>query len=106
MGELGAEAPSIPVHLKLRSIGLNNAVVKEKDFNFHVFVHQKWTPFLMMLALFLLLRGVRRSHGVSYVGNIRYHGMEFDVGLQQPRGLANIAASDIKDLCDAVQSRT
>jgi hypothetical protein len=29
MGELGAEAPSIPVHLKLRSIGLNNAVVPD-----------------------------------------------------------------------------
>ncbi|SRR5579883_1382182 len=52
MGELGAEAPSIPVHVKLRSHGTNDAVFKEKDLNFNVFVHQKWTPFLMMLTLF------------------------------------------------------
>ena len=52
MGELGAEAPAIPVHLKLRSHGSSDAVFKEKDLNFSVFVHQKWTPFLMMLTLF------------------------------------------------------
>jgi hypothetical protein len=58
MGELGAEAPSIPVHLKLRSIGVSNSVVKEKDFHFNVFVHQKWTPFLMMLTLFNSLQQI------------------------------------------------
>jgi hypothetical protein len=52
MGELGAEAPSIPVHVKLRSHGSGDTVFKEKDLNFNVFVHQKWTPFLMMLTLF------------------------------------------------------
>jgi hypothetical protein len=52
MGELGAEAPSIPVHLKLRSHGNGDTVFKEKDLNFNVFVHQKWTPFLMTLTLF------------------------------------------------------
>ena len=52
MGELGAEAPSIPVHVKLRSHGTGDTVFKEKDLNFNVFVHQKWTPFLMMLTLF------------------------------------------------------
>ncbi len=52
MGELGAEAPSIPVHVKLRSHGAGDSVFKEKDLNFNVFVHQKWTPFLMMLTLF------------------------------------------------------
>ncbi len=26
-------------------------MLKEKDLNFNVFVHQKWTPFLMMLTL-------------------------------------------------------
>ncbi len=52
MGELGAEAPSIPVHVKLRSHGAGDTVFKEKDLNFNVFVHQKWTPFLMMLTLF------------------------------------------------------
>jgi hypothetical protein len=52
MGELGAEAPTVPVHLKVRSLGAGDAVVKEKDLNFNVFVHQKWTPYLMMLTLF------------------------------------------------------
>jgi len=52
MGELGAEAPTVPVHLKVRSLGAGDSVVKEKDLNFNVFVHQKWTPYLMMLTLF------------------------------------------------------
>ncbi len=52
MGELGAEAPSIPVHVKLRSQGASGGVFKEKDLHFNVFVHQKWTPFLMTLTLF------------------------------------------------------
>lgn len=52
MGELGAQAPSIPVHLKVRSLGMGSSVLKEKNLNFNVFVHQKWTPFLMMLTLF------------------------------------------------------
>jgi hypothetical protein len=51
MGELGAEAPMVPVHLKLRSLDGANAVVKEKDFNFQVFVNQKYTPTLMMMTL-------------------------------------------------------
>src|ERR1700724_4623071 len=41
MGELGAESPVIPVHGRGRAPGDNNAVVKEKDLNFQVFVHQK-----------------------------------------------------------------
>jgi hypothetical protein len=52
MGELGAEAPTVPVHLKVRSLGPGDSVVREKDLNFNVFVHQKWTPYLMMLTLF------------------------------------------------------
>jgi len=51
MGELGAEAPMVPVHLKLRSLNEKNAVVREKDFNFQVFVNQKYTPTLMMMTL-------------------------------------------------------
>ena len=51
MGELGAEAPVIPVHVKVRAYGDNGAVVKEKDLNFNVFVQQKWTPFLMSATL-------------------------------------------------------
>jgi hypothetical protein len=51
MGELGAEAPMVPVHLKLRSLNEKNVVVKQKDFNFQVFVNQKYTPTLMMMTL-------------------------------------------------------
>ena len=51
MGELGDEAPTVPVHFKVRSLDASNAVVKEKDMNFSVFVHQKWTPSLMLLTL-------------------------------------------------------
>jgi hypothetical protein len=51
MGELGAEAATIPVHVKVRSLGPHDVVLKQKDLNFSVFVQQKWTPFLMMLTL-------------------------------------------------------
>lgn len=51
MGELGAESPVIPVHVRVRAHGENDAVVKEKDLNFNVFVHPKWTPFLMSATL-------------------------------------------------------
>src|SRR4029078_6121693 len=47
MGELGQEAPTIPVHVRLRSLGASGAVVTQKDLNFNVFVHEKWTPLLM-----------------------------------------------------------
>src|SRR6204780_633783 len=51
MGELGDEAPTVPVHFKVRTLDASNAVVKEKDMNFSIFVHQKWTPYLMLLTL-------------------------------------------------------
>jgi hypothetical protein len=51
MGELGSEAPVIPVHVKIRSMGAMDQVLREKDLNFNVFVHEKWTPFLMSLTL-------------------------------------------------------
>jgi len=52
MGELGATSPMIPVTLKVRSLDGKEAVKNEKDFHFSVFVHQKWTPTLMMLTLY------------------------------------------------------
>ena len=52
MGELGATAPMIPVTLKVRSLDAKEAVLSEKSFHFNVFVHQKWTPTLMMLMLY------------------------------------------------------
>jgi hypothetical protein len=52
LGELGATAPMIPVTLKVRSLDGQESVKSEKDFHFSVFVHQKWTPTLMMLTLY------------------------------------------------------
>jgi hypothetical protein len=52
MGELGATSPMIPLSLKVRSLDSKEAVLSEKDFHCNVFVHQKWTPTLMMLALY------------------------------------------------------
>ena len=42
----------IPVTVKVRSLDDKDAVRSEKDFHFNVFVHQKWTPYLMMLTLY------------------------------------------------------
>ena len=79
MGELGAEAPSVPVHLKVRSLGLDGSLVKEKDLHFNVFVHQKWTPFLMMLTLYNSLQQVNEfADEVTY----RMHGEALMDGTQ------------------------
>ncbi|MEQ1885971.1 MAG: hypothetical protein ABL967_12985 [Bryobacteraceae bacterium] len=51
MGELGAEAPVIPVHVKIRAHGDKDAVIEERDLRFNVFVQQKWTPLLMSTTL-------------------------------------------------------
>ena len=58
MGELGAASPMIPVTLKVRSLDAKEAVRSEKDFHFNVFVHQKWTPYLMMLTMFNSISGL------------------------------------------------
>jgi len=52
MGVLGAESDMIPVTMRVRSLDTLEKVKKEKDFHFNVFVHQKWTPYLMMLTLY------------------------------------------------------
>ena len=52
MGVLGAESSMIPVTVKVRSLDDKNKLAGEKSFHFNVFVHQKWTPYLMMLTLY------------------------------------------------------
>jgi hypothetical protein len=52
MGVLGAESDMIPVTVKVRSLDDNQKLTGEKSFHFNVFVHQKWTPYLMMLTLY------------------------------------------------------
>src|SRR6516225_6082053 len=67
MGELGDEAPSVPVVLKVRSLDGAGKVVKEKEMHFGVFVHQKWTPYLMMLTLATTLQQIN-----EYADDITY----------------------------------
>jgi hypothetical protein len=67
MGELGAEAPFIPVHLNVRSFNNSGVALTEKKLDFQVFVHQKWTPFLMMLTLFQSLQQMN-----EYADDITY----------------------------------
>ncbi len=52
LGDLGDTAQMVPVTLHVRSFGDNNAVRKESDLHFSVFVQQKWTPYLMTMTLF------------------------------------------------------
>lgn len=58
MGILGEESPMIPVNVKLRSFVGSDKVVKEKKLHFDIFVHQKWTPSLMMVTLFNAMSGM------------------------------------------------
>jgi hypothetical protein len=77
MGELGSEAPMVPVHLKVRSLGAGNAVVRERDFHFNVFVQQKYTPYLMMLTLANTLQQINEyADEVTYrmTGSVEMNG--------------------------------
>lgn len=78
MGVLGDTAEMIPVSLNVRTFDGHDNIEKEKQFQFHVFVQQKWTPFLMMLTLFNTISGVNDfSEEVTY----RFQGkVEMDGG--------------------------
>ena len=81
MGELGAEAPFIPVHLNVRSLNGAGAPLKEKHLEFQVFVHQKWTPFLMMLTLFNSLQQMNEfADDITYRlnGHVQLEGVGGD----------------------------
>jgi len=53
MGVLGEQAEMVPYKVKIRSFAENGTTVQSgKDLSMQVFVQQKWTPFLMMVALF------------------------------------------------------
>ncbi len=58
MGVLGEESPMIPVDIKLRSYSATGQAIKEKKLHFDIFVHQKWTPSLMMITLFNSMSGM------------------------------------------------
>jgi hypothetical protein len=78
MGALGGEAPMIPVTLKVRALDANENVQKEKEFHMSVFVHQKWTPYLMMLTLYNSISQMNEfADEVTYrlKGNVSMNGM-------------------------------
>ena len=52
MGVLGEQAEMVPLKVKIRSFSEESKVIGEKNLEMQVFVHQKWTPFLMMVTLF------------------------------------------------------
>lgn len=58
MGLLGAEAPTIPVSVRVRSFSDATVVRAEKQFRFNIFQNQKWTPQLMMFTLFDSISGL------------------------------------------------
>ena len=58
MGVLGTTSEMIPVTMKVRSLDDKEAVRGQKEFHFNVFVHQKWTPYLMMLTLYNSISGL------------------------------------------------
>lgn len=72
MGVLGDTAATIPVKLSVRTYDKTEKIEKQKDFQFHVFVQQRWTPFLMMLTFFNSVSGVNDfSEEVTYRFNAK-----------------------------------
>ena len=53
----------IPVTVNVRSFGDEQCGAQQKEFRFNVFVHQKWTPYLMMVTLFNSISGAERIQG-------------------------------------------
>src|SRR5580692_4623110 len=81
MGELGAEAAFIPVRLNVRSLNTSGAPLHEKQLEFQVFVHQKWTPFLMMLTLYNSLQQMNEyADDITYRmnGHVHLEGADAD----------------------------
>ena len=58
MGRLGEEAAMIPVDINVRSFTESNKIIKQKQLHFNVFVHQKWTPYLMMVTMYNSVNGL------------------------------------------------
>lgn len=90
MGELGAEARTIPVRLKVRTQPLPGGPVEEKNYRFNVFVHPRWTPFLMMLTTYNTLQDLNSS--AADEATYRLEGVIESEGVP-PLRLSNMIAS-------------
>ena len=89
-GVLGAESHMVPVSMKVRTLGAKDTVSGEKDFHFNVFVHQKWTPYLMMLSLY---NSLSELNDLSDEGTYRLSGTVEMNGGQKGLSLSNMQAS-------------
>ncbi len=61
LGELGATAQTIPVKLRVLSQPLPGAAAQSREFQFNVFSHPRWTPFLMMMTVFNTLQDLNSA---------------------------------------------
>ena len=71
-------------------------MLKEKDLNFNVFVHQKWTPFLMMLTLFNSLQQMNEyADEMTYrmSGNVEMDGAPEHQRVDHARAQRNAGAA-------------
>jgi hypothetical protein len=90
MGELGAVAPTIPVTLTVKTEPQPGAPAHQKEYHFNVFIHPKWTPFLMMLTAYNTLQDINSAAADEATYQLKGH-VEFD-GLP-PLDVANSVAS-------------
>ena len=88
-GVLGAQAPMIPVTVNVRSLDEKETVTREKALHFDVFVHQKWTPYLMMLTLY---NSVSEMNEFADEATYRLHGT-VEMNGPQNLSLSNIQTS-------------
>jgi len=58
MGVLGETVDMAPMSVRIRTLDRDDEVTAEKEFRFQVFRNEKWTPQLVMMALFNSLFGV------------------------------------------------
>jgi hypothetical protein len=58
LGVLGETAPMTPVEVTVRQFGEGDQVVSSKSLHYEVFQNEKWTPQLLMLALYNSMFGV------------------------------------------------
>ena len=90
-GELGAASKMVPVSMRIRSLDEHDAVLREKDYHVSVFVHQKWTPYLMMLSLYNTISGVN-----EFADDSTYRL----TGKVEMNGLGNISLANMQTTTD------
>jgi hypothetical protein len=92
LGVLGESAETIPVSLTVKSAPVPGGAAAEKKYSFDVFVHPRWTPFLMLLTTFNSLQNV--NDGTADEATYSLKGrVEFD-GIQALNSQTLVTAGD------------